>query len=83
MEKILDKEGYSIESVIKVYKENNVDIDSCMRDIMLVLPLCRRFTDNYVRPTCNNRDQTLENIYSRITYLNRTIKGVYDNDKLN
>ena len=81
--KILDKEGYSLESVIKVYKENNVDIDSCMRDIMLVLPLCRRFTDNYVRPVRNNRDQTLENIYSRITYLNRAIKGVYNNDELN
>lgn len=81
--KILDKEGYTFESVIKVYRDNNVDIDNCMRDIMLVLPLCRRFTDNYLRILNNNREQTLENIYSRLEYLSRTIKEVYNNGKSN
>lgn len=73
--KLLTKMGYSLDNVIRIYRDYNVDIDNCMRDISLVTPLCSRWTKDYKYGTDNKTIMT--NILNRFSYLNDKIKEIY------
>lgn len=73
--KLLEKNGYSLENVIRIYRDYNVSIDDCMRDISLVTPLCSRWTKNYKYGLDNKT--VMENILNRYSYLNEKIKEIY------
>lgn len=86
--KLLDIYGYSLDGVIKCYKDKNIDIDNCLRELLLVIPL----SSSYLK------DSTLSNeiainvtaygevdnldvynaIISQIQYLNDEVTRIYN-----
>lgn len=78
--KLLDMYGYTLEHVIEIYRDKEVSIDDCMRDLMLVTPICRLWTENYQYGF--DEQTVMNNIIGRFKYFNRAIKEIY-NDKKN
>lgn len=77
--KILEKEGYSIESVIRVYKKNNIEIDNCLKQLVLTTPINSAFTTGYEYGFTDNI--TMNNILGHFRYFNNKVKEIYYEDK--
>lgn len=86
-EKILSVNGYNLNSVIKIYKEKNIDIDSCLRDLLLLIPMSSDYlkdkeaskilAESILRDKVN--DLLINNaIISQIQFLNEKVKEIYD-----
>lgn len=85
--KYLDKNGYSIESVIKAYREVRIDIDECLKNLVEVIPLCLDYLPEYdvshyfntLRPDIKKLC-TMEMIEKFIRNISDKIKEIYYND---
>lgn len=85
--KYLDKNGYSIETVIKAYKEHHIDIDECLKNLVEVTPLCLDYLEDYdvsfyfdtlkpdIKKLC-----TMEMIEKFIRTISEKIKEIYYDD---
>lgn len=88
-EKILTNTGYSIESVIREYKNRDIDIDSCLRDLLLIIPMSEDYIDN-TETIYKLALDVLENnkelydidannaIISQVQFLNKKVTEVYN-----
>lgn len=76
--KLLDMYGYDIKSVIKIYKDKEISIDECMKNLILVTPICKELVDDYKYGL--DEQITMNNIIGHFTYFNKLIKEVYNNE---
>ena len=70
--KYLKNVGYSFENVIKLYKESNISIDECAKNIILVHPIARGVL---------NPDIEINSVYDIIKEISTRIKEVYYNEE--
>lgn len=75
-EKLLDLNGYDIKSVVKIYKDKDISRDECMKNLFLVIPICKQYTDDYHYGFTDT--DTINNILGRFRYINNIIKEVYN-----
>jgi DNA polymerase-1 len=74
--KLLQEYGYSFKSVIEIYRDKGVDIDECMKQILLISPI------SYDYVSRNNKN-TYDMIIEQVQYFNKIIKEIYANGKKN
>lgn len=89
--RLLEQYGYSIEGVINCYKDKGIDIDNCLRDLLLIIPLSENYLENMqlgweigqqVLTTGKADDLTVNDaIISQIQYLNKKVTEIYNNEK--
>lgn len=90
--KLLSKYGYNLKGVIKCFKDNGVDIDNCLRDLLLVIPLSKTYRHDDPDSEAGVAediiigtppvDQLINRLLiGQIQYLNEAVKGVYDNEE--
>lgn len=86
--KLLEACGYNIEGVIRCFKDRGIEIDNCLRDLLLVIPL----SQDYITDKELVRDLSREVLYygepdeltvnkaliGQIQYLNKVVKDIYD-----
>lgn len=65
--------GVTIHNVIKLYKEKEIPIDECLKNIILISPLHELVVEDYMwRPEDNMR-----NILGHFKYWNKIVKEIY------
>nr|DAH28069.1 MAG TPA: Exodeoxyribonuclease [Caudoviricetes sp.] len=66
--------GVTIENVIRVYRNNGIDIDECLKNLILISPLYSEFIEN-----CYYDDEsTLDNIIGLFKYWNKKVRDIYN-----
>lgn len=86
--KLLGNLGFTLENVIRIYKEKNVDIDLILRDLLLLIPLSDAYTSDplyaydFAEQILKGKPLSDEYIHkaliSQINFLNKKVKEVYD-----
>lgn len=88
--KLMDKNGYTFDTVVKAYKNNNVDVDECFKNLCEVIPISLDWIDEeYQGDTkmlikqilANKFDYmiTMSTIEGFCRYINKKVKEVYYN----
>lgn len=88
---LLEQYGYDIKNVIKCFRDKEVDIDNCLRDLLLVIPLSQNYRDKNSRDEMSVVLDILEGrkvidqqicnlLINQIQYLNKIVKEVYDEE---
>lgn len=86
--KLLEQFGYNIEGVINCYKDRGIDIDNCLRDLLLIIPMSQDYLERKELGQEVGR-QVIENnkvndldvykaIESQVKFLNDKVKEIYD-----
>jgi 5'-3' exonuclease len=89
--KLLDNE-YTIEKVIQIYKEKEIDLDECIKQLVLTIPMSKQFNDNpYDMYTAyslvvsrqgnysaNNNDAIDRSIEGLVKYVSNKVTEVYN-----
>ena len=74
--KYLDSVGYSLQNVIKLYKDKQIDADECLKNLILVHPLAKGLLDVELKSP-----KEISNIYYNIEqvirFLSDKVKEVY------
>nr|DAQ09807.1 MAG TPA: Exodeoxyribonuclease [Caudoviricetes sp.] len=65
--------GITIENVIRVYRNKGVDIDECLKNLILISPLYSKFIEGYYY----DDESTLDNIIGLLKYWNKKVKDIY------
>lgn len=65
--------GVTIENVIRVYRNKRIEIDECLKNLILVSPLYSKFIEGY---SCDN-GSTLDNVIGLFKYWNKKVKEIY------
>lgn len=86
--KLLEQYGYSIEGVINCYKDRDIDIDNCLRDLLLIIPMSQDYLEKKElgqevgrQVIANNKVNDLDvykAIESQVRFLNDKVKEIYD-----
>lgn len=66
--------GVTIENVIRVYKNKGIDIDECLKNLILISPLYSEFIENYYYYA----ESTLYNIEGLFKYWSKKVKEIYN-----
>lgn len=66
--------GITIENVIRVYKNKGIDIDKCLKNLILISPLYSKFIENYYYDDVD----MLDNIMGLFKYWSRKVKEIYN-----
>lgn len=85
--KLLNNYGYSVNGVIQAFKDKNVDIDNCLRDLLLVVPMSSEYIED--KELLNNlasailrnevHDLTVNKvIIGQVQCLNKKVKEIYE-----
>lgn len=69
--------GVTIENVIRVYRNKGVDIDECLKNLILISPLYSKFIEGYYY----DDEDTLDNIIGLFKYWNKKVKEIYNEDE--
>lgn len=69
--------GITIENVIRVYRNKGIDIDECLKNLILISPLYSKFIEGYYY----DDESTLDNIIGLFKYWNKKVKEIYNEDK--
>lgn len=69
--------GITIENVIRVYRNKGVDIDECLKNLILVSPLYSKFIEGYYY----DDESTLDNVIGLFKYWNKKVKEIYNEDE--
>lgn len=88
--KLMDKNGYTFDTVVKAYKDNNIDVDECFKNLCEVIPISLDWIDkDYLGDAKMLRRQILINKFDYMTtmstiegfcrYINKKVKEVYYN----
>ena len=90
--KLLEQYGYSIEGVINCYKDRGIDIDNCLRDLLLIIPMSQDYLEKkelgqevgrqIVKNNKVNDLDVYKAIESQVKFLNNKVKEIY-NEKEN
>ena len=88
--KLLENYSYDIKGVVRCFRDKDVDIDNCLRDLLLVIPMSSNYTidsfpsEKIAKSIINNQkvDNTVvyESIIGQVKYLNEIVTEIY-NDK--
>ena len=74
-EKLLRLKGYTLSSVIQIYKEHDISIDDCLKNLILVTPITPEFVEDY---QVGLDDKTImNNIIGHFKFFNNKVKEVY------
>lgn len=65
--------GITIENVIRIYKNKRIDIDNCLKNLILISPLYSKFIENYYY----NDEDISDNIMGLFKYWNKKVKEIY------
>lgn len=86
--KLLEQYGYSIEGVINCYKDREIDIDNCLRDLLLIIPMSQDYLEKKElgqevgRQVIENNKVNNLDVYkaieSQVKFLNDKVKEIYD-----
>ena len=90
--KLLENE-YTIEKVIRIYKEKDISLDECIKQLVLTIPMAKQFNDNpYDMYTAyslvvsrqgngeaNNNDAIDRSIEGLVKYVSNKVTEVYKN----
>lgn len=66
--------GITIENVIRVYKDKEISIDECLKNLILISPLYSKFIENCYY----NDEDVLDNIVGLFKYWNKKVKEIYN-----
>lgn len=66
--------GITIENVIRVYKNKGINIDECLKNLILISPLYSKFVEGYYY----DDESTLDNIIGLFKYWNKKVKEIYN-----
>lgn len=69
--------GVTIENVIRVYRNKGIDIDECLKNLILISPLYSKFIEGYYY----DDEDTLDNIIGLFKYWNKKVKEIYNEDE--
>lgn len=68
--------GINIRNVIRLYKEKEILIDECLKNIILISPLYEKVVEDYEwRP-----DDDMKNILGHFKYWNEVVKDIYNEE---
>lgn len=65
--------GVTIENVIRVYKNKGIDIDECLKNLILISPLHSKVIEDYYY----GNDELQNNILGHFKYWNKKVKEIY------
>lgn len=75
-EKLLDMYGWNIESVIEIYRDKNISVDECLKNLLLISPIRK---DNVIDYQYGFDDSiTLNNILGHFRYWNEKVTEIYN-----
>lgn len=66
--------GITIENVIRVYRNKGIDIDECLKNLILISPLYSKFIEGYYY----DDEDRLDNIIGLFNYWNKKVKEIYN-----
>lgn len=86
--KLLNEYGFTLDGVIKIFKDKGIDIDQTLRDLLLIIPM----SDSYLKitePAYRVANQIIDgvkidmsdvhnSIISQVQFLNDKVKTIYD-----
>lgn len=86
--KLLNEYGFTLDGVIKIFKDKGIDIDQTLRDLLLIIPM----SDSYLKitePAYRVANQIIDgvkidmldvhnSIISQVQFLNDKVKSIYD-----
>lgn len=86
--KLLNEYGFTLDGVIRIFKDKGIDIDQTLRDLLLIIPM----SDSYLKitePTYRVANQIIDgvkidmldvhnSIISQVQFLNDKVKSIYD-----
>lgn len=86
--KLLNEYGFTLDGVIKIFKDKGINIDQTLRDLLLVIPM----SDSYLKitePAYRVANQIIDgvkidmlevhnSIISQVQFLNDKVKSIYD-----
>lgn len=73
--KLLDQCGYSLTNVVKIYKDHDIPMDECAKNLVLVTPICREYVKNYSYGF--KEENTLKNILGHSAFFTELVKEIY------
>lgn len=86
--KLLNEYGFTLDGVIRIFRDKGIDIDQTLRDLLLIIPM----SDSYLKltePAYRVANQIIDevkidmlevhnSIISQVQYLNDKVKSIYD-----
>lgn len=86
--KLLNEYGFTLDGVIRIFKDKGIDIDQTLRDLLLIIPM----SDSYLKitePAYRVANQIIDgvkidmldvhnSIISQVQFLNDKVKSIYD-----
>lgn len=86
--KLLSQYSYDLQGVARLFRDKEIDIDNCLRDLLLVIPLSTDYTTD-AEPSFQFAESILRGmkpddlqihtaLINQITYISQIVKEVYD-----
>jgi 5''-3'' exonuclease (including N-terminal domain of PolI) len=75
-EKLLDMYGWNIDSVIEIYRDKQVTIDECLKNLLLISPIRKENVIDYRYGLDDST--TLNNILGHFRYWNEKVTEIYN-----
>lgn len=69
--------GITIENVIRVYRNKGIDIDECLKNLILISPLHSKVIEDY----CYDDKELQNNILGHFKYWSKKVKEIYNEDE--
>lgn len=88
--KLLNEYGFTLDGVIRIFKDKGIDIDQTLRDLLLIIPMSDSYLD-FTEPAYRVANQIINggkvdmldvhnSIISQVQYLNDKVKSIYDKE---
>lgn len=75
-EKLLDMYGYNLKAVIEVYRDKGISLDECLKNLILVTPICKDLVYEYQYGLDDS--STMNNILGHFRFFNELVTEVYN-----
>ena len=75
-EKLLDMYGWNIDSVIEIYRDKQISIDECLKNLLLISPIRKENVIDYKYGLDDST--TLNNILGHFRYWNEKVTEIYN-----
>lgn len=75
-EKLLDMYGWNVDSVIEIYKDKQITIDECLKNLLLISPIRKENVIDYKYGLDDST--TLNNILGHFRYWNEKVTEIYN-----
>lgn len=74
-EKLLDVNGYNLESVIKIYKSKNIELDECIKNLVLTIPMYPKYVDGYKFGITDS--DIINNMLGQCRFISKKVSEIY------